>query len=396
MNRTNSNHLVRYVFLIALTYQIMMNATRPLVSLYASDMGASTATIGLLASTYAFFPLLFAIHIGKMSDRFGIRIPVVFGTIGLLAAMAFPYLYPSLWSMYVSQALVGVSQIFINVSLQNSMGMSGEKETRDRNFSIFSLGISSGGLIGPLVGGVVGEHLGYAATFLASTAFGIIPIILSLFLPGKLGISKEKKPTSEMDNFPTYALLKSPVLRQALATSMLVLYSRDIYMAYFPLYANSVGITASGIGLILTIQGGASVAVRWALSWMTGKWGRNNIMFFSLLAAGISFVAVPFFEMSYWFWGLAVLLGAGLGCGQPLSMAITYEASPTGRTGEALGLRLAFNRLSQVVAPLLFALIGGVGGLAVVFFTSGAFLVGGSFLTKEKRKGETLDEPNKN
>lgn len=388
--------MVRIVFLIALTYQIMLNATRPLVTLYASELGATTATVGLLASAYAFFPLLFAIHIGKMSDHLGIRFPVVIGTIGLVIAMAFPYFYPYMWSLYVSQALVGVSQIFINVSLQNAMGSAGDKTQRDRNFSIFSLGISSGALIGPVIGGVIGQYYSYSIAFLAATVFGIVPILLAFFLPGLLKKLKDKKKNQSSDDYRTFDLLKSPIMRKALASSMLVLYSRDIYMAYFPLFANSVGITAAGIGLILTIQGGASVAVRGALSWMTGKFGRDKVLFYSLMAAGVSFFCVPFFEVQYWFWGLAILLGFGLGCGQPLSMSITYNASPEGRTGEALGLRLAFNRLSQVIAPFIFGLIGSFGGLATVFYSSGLFLIGGSLITKDRKKGGVTDETDEN
>jgi len=384
--------MVRNAFLIALTYQIMLNATRPIVSLYAVELGASTATVGLLASVYAFFPLLVAVHIGKMCDRFGIRLPVVIGTVGLAIALAFPYFFPALWSLYVSQALVGVAQIFINVSLQNAMGMAAEKTERDKNFSFFSLGVSFGALIGPAAGGYLGEYLDYAATFLASTLFGIVPIILSLLLP-RMGGRKKKDEDKETGKFRTIELLKLPILRKALAVSMLVLYSRDIYMTYFPLFASSIGLTSGEIGLILTIQGGASVAVRSALAWMTGRWGREKVLFYSMLIAGISFVCVPFFEFRYWFWVLAALLGLGLGCGQPLSMSITYNASPEGRTGEALGLRLSFNRLSQVVAPLVFGLIGSVAGLASVFYTSGLFLIGGSFFTsKIESKGGQPDE----
>jgi MFS family permease len=384
--------MVRIVFLIALTNQIMSNATRPLVTLYASELGATTATVGLLASTYAFVPLLFAIHIGKISDHLGIRFPVVIGTIGLALALAFPYFYHSMWSLYVSQALVGVSQIFINVSLQNAMGSAGDKTQRDRNFSIFSLGVSSGALIGPVIGGFIGQYYSYSIAFLAATVFGIVPILLAFFLPGLLKNLKDKKKNKSSDDYRIFDLLKSPIMRKALTSSMLVLYSKDIYMAYFPLFANSVGISVAGIGIILTIQGGASVAVRGALTWMTGKFGRDKVLFYSLMSAGVSFICVPFFEVQYWFWGLAILLGFGLGCGQPLSMSITYNASPEDRTGEALGLRLAFNRLSQVIAPFIFGLIGSFGGLATVFYSSGLFLMGGSLLTKGKKKGGVTDE----
>lgn len=64
-------------------------------------------------------------------------------------------------------------------------------------------------------------------------------------------------------------------------------------------------------------------------------------------------------------------------------MTTTYNASPKDRTGEVLGLRLAINRLSQLIAPMMFGLLGTWAGVVSVFYVSGAFLIGGAFLTKQ-------------
>lgn len=77
-------------------------------------------------------------------------------------------------------------------------------------------------------------------------------------------------------------------------------------------------------------------------------------------------------------------MGLGLGCGQPISMTTTYNASPPGRTGEVLGLRIATNRFFQLVAPTFFGVIGGSVGMTGIFLFSGVFLVGGSLFFRKQ------------
>ncbi|MBP1154985.1 MULTISPECIES: MFS transporter [unclassified Paenibacillus] len=378
--------LIRNILLIIVLYQVMVFATRPLVSLYAVSMGASTAEIGFLVAVYSFFPFLFAIPIGKLSDRIGDKIPTIIGTLGLVLGMAAPVLYPSMLTLYVSQAFIGVSQIFINVNLQNLIGVISKREDRDQNYSYFTLAVGVGGVLGPIAGGYMAEHISYLFAYLAAACIGIVPVLLAFMLP-----TIKRKPRPEpatSDAKGSLQLLRIPELQTALLVSALVLYSRDLYMAYFPLYASSLDYTVSQIGGVLTVQGVALVAVRWFLPSLILRLGRERVLYLTLFFAGLSFLLTPIFTQLYMFYLLAVLMGIGLGCGQPLSMTTTYNAAPESRTAEALGLRLAISRLAQVVAPLLFGVIGTLSGLSPVFYISGFLLFGGSYVAAKRKREE--------
>ncbi|WP_396122035.1 MFS transporter [Caldibacillus thermoamylovorans] len=181
-------------------------------------------------------------------------------------------------------------------------------------------------------------------------------------------------------------LLKIPVLRKALISSALVLYSKDIFVAYFPIFAKEYDIPTSSIGWIIAIQGFAIILVRFFLNALTEKLGRDRVLIISVFIAGISFLFIPFTENIFILGALSALIGLGLGCGQPLSMTTTFNASPKSRTGEVLGLLLASNRLSQLIAPAFFGLVGSWLGIFSVFFISGTFLIGGLFAIKPHKK----------
>ncbi|MEK3720176.1 MFS transporter [Paenibacillus sp. FSL H8-0034] len=370
---------LRIVILIALSFQIMLFSTRPIMSLYALQLGASTWEIGMLTAAFAFFPFVLAVHIGKITDFIGDRLPVIFGMIGLTVGVALPFLFPHLWSLYVSQAIIGVSQIFGVISLQNVIGNISTKENRDHQFGLYSTAIASGGLIGPVLGGYLAELISYPFAYFVAACIGVLPICLSFLIPH---VERKKKADTEKTG-SSLQLLKIPLLRKALASSALVLYSRDIFVAYFPLFASQMGLSATDIGWIITIQGLTMVIVRFSLTRLSGKFGRGRVLLGSILVAGLSFLLVPLSSNAILFGVLSAFMGAGLGCGQPLSMTTTYNASPKDRTGEVLGLRLAINRLSQLVAPMMFGLLGTWAGVVSVFYVSGAFLIGGAFLTKQ-------------
>ncbi|MVO98518.1 MFS transporter [Paenibacillus sp. N10] len=369
------------ICLIAFVFQIMLNMTRPILALYAVDLGADAFRIGTLTAAYAFLPLLFAIHAGKIADRIGDKIPVMAGITGTMAGLLLPFLFPAIPVLYVSQLLVGVSHIFINISLQNVLGNSASKENRDRYFSRFSMAVAAGGFIGPLAGGYLAEHISYTAVFLTAATAGIIPAVLSGFIPV---IIRSLKPGGEKraEPFAAFKLLRQPLLRKALASSALVLYSRDVFVAYFPLLAVGAGLKESEIGWVIAVQGLAMVAVRFFLVKLTALAGRETVLFGSVMTAGASFLLLPFADHLAVFMLLSACMGFGLGCGQPLSMTTIYNASPKNRTGEVLGMRIASNRLSQLVAPLLFGTVGAASGLLSIFLLSGLFLIGGAVVTR--------------
>jgi MFS family permease len=379
-----NNMLFRMIISVIFLFQLILNMTRPIISLFGNELGASTLEIGYLTAAYAFLPLLLSIHAGKIVDRVGDKLPVLCGFIGIAIGMAFPFLYHSILSLYISQVIVGISHVFIVISLQNLLGNSVPPEKRDYYFSMFSTAVSVGAVFGPVIGGYLTEHLSFQSVFSVSLAVSVLAFFLSLLLYSPL----QKRIVSNISVLSSIGLLKLPMLRKAMISSALALYSRDIFVAYFPLYGTELGISASTIGWILSIQGLMMVAVRFYLTKLTNYIGRDYVLMGSILLAGVSFLLIPFTKYVVLLGLWSACMGAGLGCSQPLSMTTTYNASPKSRTGEVLGLRLAVNRLSQISAPLLFGLVGSSLGLVFVFFLSGAFLVSGTWLIKPKLQSE--------
>ncbi|MBP1155855.1 MULTISPECIES: MFS transporter [unclassified Paenibacillus] len=377
--------MVLFSFLVIhLLNCIALVGTRPIVSLYAHDQGASAVIIGLLVSTYAFIPMLVSITVGKWVDDFGARKITILGGAVMAIGIALPASYPGLITLFISQLVLGFSMLCALLSLQKTIGnLSG---SRDKLMAHFSVMASIGELLGPLISGKTYENFGFQATYTISFVVVFLGLLVAIMI-NKNHWSPETKTTSggnQRNLLSTVRLLENGNLRKAVVISGLVMYSKDLFVAYFPVYASGIGMKAGSIGIILSIMAGASMSVRLVQFYLVERFGRGRVLTATLSMSAIAFLLIPQFTQPALLTMLAFLLGMGLGLGQPLSMVYALNHSPIHRQGEVLGLRMTVNRGSQFFAPFLFGTIGGIAGLASIFWLSGALVLIGAYYTRMK------------
>ena len=114
--------------------------------------------------------------------------------------------------------------------------------------------------------------------------------------------------------------------------------------------------------------------------------GEVGVLTVSLFVAGVTYMLVPLMSNALLLGVVAFLLGLGLGCAQPLTILLTYNHAPPGRSGEALGLRLTANKLTQIAVPVVFGGLGSAFGLFPVFWANGVFLLAGGFVSLAERR----------
>jgi MFS family permease len=370
--------------LLAILNQVAVKGSKMLVALYAIELGASPLAIGALVSTYAVFPLVLAVYAGRVSDRRGVRGPMILGSLGMAAGLVLPVVFPALPALFLSSALIGTASLFFHVSVHNLVGSLGEGLERTRNFGTFSLAASMSGLMGPLLVGFAIDHSGYLPTYLLLAAVACIPSVAlacySGFIPARVKALKEKHGGSVKD------LLGSPSLRRTFFTSGLIITGIDLFNFYMPIYGRSIDLSASVIGTILGMQAAAAFVVRLWMPRLSKRFGERRVLTASLVVAGVTYLAFPGFENPYVLGLISFVLGLGLGCGQPLSIILTYNDSPPGRAGEALGLRLTVNKFTQIVVPIAFGSLGTAAGMHPVFWMNALLLLTGGYLSSEKRR----------
>lgn len=367
------------VFLIVLCNMTSFRGSKVLVSLFAIELGAPQFYIGILVALYSLFPMLLALYAGKLSDRLGVRWPMIIGSAGLAAGLSLPYLFPALTALYASAALIGGSHVFYNVSVQNLVGTLSGTDDRTRNFTNYGLIMAVGGFLGPLAAGFSIDRLGHAASYLLLAAGPVIPVTIMLFAR-KLGKLRPRHTADEEHAVNAKSLLGNPPLRRTLITGAAILTGIDLFQFYMPIYGNAIGLSASTIGVVLSMFAAASFVVRLVMPALVRRWNAETVLTWSLYAGCIAYLLFPLFESAVLLAAMAFALGLGMGCGQPLTLSLIYSRAPQGRSGEALGLRVTINNFMHIVVPLLFGTIGSALGVAPVFIANAVILGSGGVL----------------
>src|SRR5204862_312718 len=171
---------VYLVVLLSVLNSIGQRGSKVAVSLYALELGGGSFTVGLLAAMFAAFPLLLAVHAGRISDRVGVGYPIRLGTATMACGLALPALAGGLPALFLCPALIGLGHIFFHVSIHNLVGSLGAAEDRTRNFATFALGGSIAAFAGPSLAGFGIEIAGYRATFAMLAVIGFVPALIVL------------------------------------------------------------------------------------------------------------------------------------------------------------------------------------------------------------------------
>jgi MFS family permease len=374
--------IVYLIYALSAINQLIVGGTKPIVSLYVSKLGASPIEIGILVSVFAFLPAFLAIRIGRWIDTYGTQRLVTLGGIGLLVSLLAPILFPHFYTFVFSQALMGVAFTFQVVALQKRIGATEDIEKRIATFSLVG---SFGGMVGPAMSSFLYDHYNFQVAYMVNGLLMIISVIaIRLVSRKEWEVPSPALQSIESPAGSVWNMLRQRDLRNAVIISGLMLSNREIFAAYFPLLGEKMNFSATQIGIMLSLMGAASMAIRFSQPYLVRRFGRMNVLSWALYASGIIYVWTPSVSIALILTIMICILGAGLGVGQPLSLSYTIQVSPPDRRGEVLGLRITFNRASQFIVPLVFGSIGGVAGIAAIFWASGVLLVLGGIMTRDK------------
>jgi DHA1 family multidrug resistance protein-like MFS transporter len=254
-----------------------------ILAVYATALGASTTMVGLVFAMFGGARLAVSFPAGIASERFGRRLLMLTGLV-LLGVSSFIAITVTSVPLLVATLLVqGAGQAIYVTTAMAAIADLSTPERRIRDMAAFQAASTIGISIGPGIGGLAAGAWGYGAPFLLQGALSLIAMILLLLIVPKDGGRSRSSPAT------TPAPYRRPSLRAMAALAFLtygVFFTRvGANWVLMPLIAKqTLGMSLSGIGVLLMVGALANLAVLPAVDRVTKKFGRLAIVIAAVAA----------------------------------------------------------------------------------------------------------------
>ena len=331
-----------------------LGTTTFLLPVYAASIGASYVDLGLLGAVGNIVYTVFTLTTGLLLDRFErLRLYTVYAFMGALI-LGFFTLADDLPRRVFARALMGVASASFWVSASTLTADISPPERLTQSMGRYNLSWITGFAIGPYLGGLVSSNLGFNTLFLCTASLMVASGLLSqLMLRPRLSL--RNRSGSEGLSLAPFRRLSAAYLTLLPFTMVL-----GIYMAIVPGHLSLEGLTASTVGLLVTMtnvaRGLTFVNVERFVAWGA----RRSVA----LASALLVSGMLVFSYSTGLAGYAsalALYGVAAGIMTPVVLDYIAKRCEPGSLGAAMGLHEGVYGVGMFIGP-----IAG-GGLAEVY-----------------------------
>jgi DHA1 family tetracycline resistance protein-like MFS transporter len=334
----------------------------PILPALLRDVGhvSEVATLlGIMLALYAACQFLFSPVLGVLSDRYGRRPVLLISLAGAAIDYAVMAFAPQLWMLVLGRAIAGITSANMAVATAYITDISTEDE-RAQRFGLFHAMFGIGFIIGPVLGGLLGD-VWVRAPFIAAALLNGANFALALFLlpesrPGQAGARFDPetlnpfKPLKWALTFkPLIPLMAIFVIMNFVGTmygTIWAMFGEDTFAwsgMMIGLSLGAFGVFHAGAQAFLTGPAVARLGERWAL--VVG------------MGCELTALAILGFASQGWvLFALAPLFALG-GIGMPALQSLTTTQVGPDQQGQLQGVLASLVSLAAVFGPLCFSLV---------------------------------------
>ena len=356
--------------------QIMAGLFRITTSYRVLELGLPVEWIGVVATSFAIFPIFLAVQVGRYIDRNHDADALRIGSV-LCAAAAFGLLYIAQSPLIIMcfMVLAGVGHLFLMASHQMLCVRAAGEKSRDSVFGNFLMVTGIGQGLGPFIVGLVGGDARVPDTwtlYVIALVSAVIIVVISIFIKPDRNAPQRNRNEAPMS---LGTLLRINGFVTVLIASVITMSAQDLIVVYLPLLGNERNIGVGDIGWMLTVRSVTAVISRVGYSQLIALVGRVRLTFITMALSGVAFIVMAMPVSISVLYVACAVLGVGLGLASALSLTSVVELAPPAARATALSLRITGNRIGQASIPSLGSLVVATAGAAGVLGLIGLALV---------------------
>ena len=323
------------------------------------DLGNAAIWGGVLSTVFAAMQFLVGPTLGSMSDRYGRRPVLLISLVVIAVDFVVMGLAHSIWLLVITRIVGGIAAATQSTAAAFIADIS-TPENRSANFGILGATFGVGFVLGPLLGGLLGEF-GFRVPFFAAAGLATFNLILGYFVLPETVTDKIRRPFDPARSNPLGALRqirKITGLVRFLVVFFLYEFAFYVYPAVWVYFSKTqFGWNSAMIGLSLA-SFGISIAVVQGLfiRHIIPKLGERKTIVFGLVFNISVFLVLGFITSAFWAFLLAPVSALGA-IVIPAMRGIMANKAEDNQQGEVQGIVASTQSLAVIFAPLVLTYV---------------------------------------
>lgn len=314
--------------------------------------------IGILTALYAAMQFAFAPVLGALSDRLGRRPVLLISLAGAAINYVLMAFAPSLWLLVIGRAIAGLTSANISVATAYITDISPE-DTRAKRFGLFNAMFGIGFILGPVLGGVLGDYW-LRLPFIAAAVLNAGNLLLAFFvLPESRTPSREKIDLAALNPLrPLRWAFSMKTLMPVVGTFFILSATGEVYGTCWALWGQDV-FRWNGwwIGLSLGAFGVCQTLARAFLPGPAVKWlGERGAVLAGIAGACVALVMMAFAKQGWVVFAIMPVVALA-GLGTPALQSLATRLVDESRQGQFQGVLASAMSLASIIGPLMFSSI---------------------------------------
>lgn len=383
---SNKKAAVGFIFITILIDVIGLGLIIPVVPRLIEELLHNSSTSlaaqygGWLTFSYAIMQFTVSPILGNLSDQYGRRPVLLFSLFGFGLDYLFVAFAPSIAWLFVGRIIAGITGASITTASAYMADIS-TPENRAQNFGMIGAAFGLGFIIGPLLGGLLGEH-GSRLPFFVAAGLALANWLYGYFvlpesLPKHLRRKFEWKRANplgsllQLRKYPSVAGLIGSLILIYLAAHSVQSNWSFVNIEKFKWTPKLIGISLGIVGFLIALVQGLLIRV------INPRIGNEKSVYVGLSLYTLGLLLFTFATQTWMMFAFLVPYCLG-GIAGPALQSIISGNVPPNEQGELQGALTSLMSLTSVLGPIMmtgtFAYF--TGPTAPFYFPGASFLLG--------------------
>lgn len=314
---------------------------------------------------------------GKVADKYGRKLMLIRSGIGIGIIIALMGIARTPLHLFFLRLINGTVAGFVPASIALVSTNTPEEKV---GFALGTLqaGVVAGSILGPFLGGILAEVLGFRQIFYVS---GLV--LLAITISVVVFVKETNKPAANESNTSMIADFRTIFSVSSLVTMFttgfliqFALFSTNPFLLFYvqEVYPDEAMLSFL-TGLAVSVTGFASMLAAPVFGKLGDKFGSQYVLFYNLL--GTAFFLIPhIFVVTYWQLLICrFLLGISMGGLLPSVNALIHHFSPKGLESSTYAYSNSFINMGMMLGPIVGGYLGGLIGIRGLFVVASFLFV---------------------